>query len=92
MGKYGRSAEHLKVLPGLNAIVGRTEAEAREKHAFLQSLIQPAVGLELLSNSLGGFDLSGCDLDGPLPEAVFGLSAKGSSTTLVQQRAELGAQ
>jgi alkanesulfonate monooxygenase len=81
MAKYGRSPEHLKVLPGLNAIVGRTEAEAKEKHAFLQSLIHPSVGLELLSNTLGGIDLTGCDLDGPLPEAAYGLSAKGSSTT-----------
>ncbi len=81
MAKYGRAPEHLKVLPGLNAIVGRTAAEARDKHRFLQSLIQPAVGLELLSNSLGGIDLSCYDLDGPLPEAAFGLTAKGSSTT-----------
>jgi N-acetyl-S-(2-succino)cysteine monooxygenase len=81
MAKYGRSTEHLKVLPGLNAIVGRTEAEAQEKHRFLQSLIHPVVGLELLSNAIGGFDLSGCDLDGPLPDAAFTVSAKGSSTT-----------
>src|ERR1700678_605761 len=70
MGKYGRSEEHLKVLPGLNAIVGRTEAEAVDKSQFLQSLIHADVGLELLSNALGGFDLSGYDLDGPLPPSV----------------------
>jgi alkanesulfonate monooxygenase SsuD/methylene tetrahydromethanopterin reductase-like flavin-dependent oxidoreductase (luciferase family) len=34
----------------------------------LQSLIHPDVGLELLSNALGGFDLSEYDLDGPLPD------------------------
>ena len=32
--------------------------EAEEKHRYLQSLIHPDVGLELLSNALGGFDLS----------------------------------
>ena len=69
------------MLPGLNPIVGRTEAEAREKHAFLQSLIHPAVGLELLSNALGGFDLAGYDLDGPLPEAVDGWKAQGGTTS-----------
>ncbi len=81
MAKYGRSPEHLKVLPGLNAIVGRTEAEAREKHAFLQSLIQPSVGLEVLSNAIGNFDLSGYDLDGPLPEAAYHGKPNSGSTT-----------
>jgi N-acetyl-S-(2-succino)cysteine monooxygenase len=81
MAKYGRSPEHLKVLPGLNPVVGRTEAEAQEKHAFLQSLIHPAVGLELLSNALGGFDLAGYDLDGPLPEAVDTWKPQGGTTS-----------
>lgn len=81
MAKYGRAPEHLKVLPGLNAIVGRTEAEARDKHDHLQSLIHPSVGLELLSNAIGNFDLSGYDLDGPLPEAAYHASPTSGSTT-----------
>ena len=70
MGKYGRDPSHLKVMPGLNPIVGDTLAEARDKHAHLQSLIHPDVGLELLSYSLGKFDLRGYDPDGPLPAEV----------------------
>ena len=70
MGKFGRKPEHLKVMPGLNPIVGRTAAEARDRHAYLQSLIHPDVGLELLSYSLGKFDLRGYDPDGPLPDEV----------------------
>jgi FMN-dependent oxidoreductase (nitrilotriacetate monooxygenase family) len=67
MPKYGRAPEHLLVMPGLNPVVGRTEAEAKEKHEYLQSLIHPDVGRELLSAALGGFDLSPYDVDGPLP-------------------------
>lgn len=81
MPKYGRDPDHLKVMPGLNPIVGRTEAEAEEKHQYLQSLIHPDVGLELLSNALAGFDLRPYDLDGPLPEAVYGVTPKGSTTS-----------
>ena len=81
MAKYGRSPEHLKIMPGLNPIVGRTTAEAQEKYQYLQSLIHPDVGLELLSNALAGFDLTPYDLDGPLPEAVFSVTPKGSTTS-----------
>jgi alkanesulfonate monooxygenase len=81
MAKYGRSPDHLKVMPGLNPIVGHTEAEAQEKYLYLQSLIHPEVGLELLSNALAGFDLTPYDLDGPLPEAVYSVTPKGSTTS-----------
>jgi alkanesulfonate monooxygenase len=57
-------------MPGFNPVVGRTTAEAEEKHRHLQSLIHPEVGLALLSNALGNFDLSNADLDGPLPKAA----------------------
>jgi FMN-dependent oxidoreductase (nitrilotriacetate monooxygenase family) len=66
MEKYGRRPEHLKVMPGLNAIVGRTDEEARETHEYLQSLIHPDVGRQLLATELG-IDLSAYPVDGPLP-------------------------
>jgi FMN-dependent oxidoreductase (nitrilotriacetate monooxygenase family) len=70
MGRFGRHPDHLKVMPGLNPIVGKTLAEAKDKHAHLQSLIHPDVGIEVLSYSLGKFDLRGYDVDGPLPDEV----------------------
>ena len=84
MRKYDRPSEALKVMPGLNAIVGRTRKEAEDLHHFLQSKIHPDVGLELLSNQFGGFDLSEYDLDGPLPdipERQFALSGLGIHAT-----------
>ena len=68
MSKFGRAPEHIKIMPGLSPVIGRTEAEAEEKHQFLQSKIHPDVGLELLSAALGGFDLTPYPLDGPLPD------------------------
>jgi len=64
--KYGRNPEHIKIMPGLNAIVGRTDEEAEEKHQQLQSLIHPDVGRALLTTELG-IDLRPFPLDGPLP-------------------------
>jgi N-acetyl-S-(2-succino)cysteine monooxygenase len=66
MARYGRLPDEMRVLPGLTAVVGRTEREAQEKWQFLQSLIDPIQGREFLTMLLGA-DLSGCDIDGPLP-------------------------
>jgi N-acetyl-S-(2-succino)cysteine monooxygenase len=81
MGNYGRAPDEIKIMPGLNPVVGRTAKEAEEKHRFLQSLIHPDVGLELLSNALGGFDLSEYDLDGPLPDIPDYWGATGGQTS-----------
>ena len=66
MAKYGRDPSYLKITPGLNIIVGRTDAEAEEKHQYLQSLIHPDVGRMLLSQELG-LDLLPFPVDQELP-------------------------
>lgn len=67
LARYGRSPQELKILPGIFAIVGHTEEEAQAKYRQLQELIHPQVGLSLLSGMIGA-DLSGYDLDGPVPQ------------------------
>ncbi len=64
----GRHPESLKIMPGLFAVVGASQAEADDKFGMLQSLIEPKAGLALLGRMIGNFDLSGYPLDGPLPE------------------------
>jgi alkanesulfonate monooxygenase len=65
---HGRSPDQVKIMPGLSAIIGRTEAEANEQYEYLQSLIHPMVAREILSLVLGSVDLSAYPLDGPFPE------------------------
>lgn len=67
---YGRQPDDIKLMPGLNPVVGRTDAEAEEKYEYLQSLIHPDVGRALLSNALGDIDLSPYAEDEPLPPEV----------------------
>jgi FMN-dependent oxidoreductase (nitrilotriacetate monooxygenase family) len=76
MGRFGREPGDLKIMPGLFPVVGRTDAEARAKFEELQSLVDPVVGLALLERMIGGFDLSGYDIDGPLPELPEANGAK----------------
>lgn len=65
--RHSRLNERLLVMPGLTTYVGRTAAEAREKVEELQSLIRPEFGLSMLSDLVGGYDLSSCDIEDPLP-------------------------
>lgn len=67
LAKYGRHADDLKVMPGVSVFVAKTEHEAKEKYALLNSLIHPDVGLGLLSGLAGDIDLSHYDLDAPFP-------------------------
>ena len=67
LAAHGRSPDHLKILPGALVVVGDTVEEAKAKRARLDSLVHPDSGLASLSVSLG-HDVSGFDLDGPLPE------------------------
>jgi FMN-dependent oxidoreductase (nitrilotriacetate monooxygenase family) len=65
--QHGRCPDDLLILAGLNPFVGRTRSAAEAKFTALQDLIDPAVGLSLLASELGGLDLTGYPLDGPLP-------------------------
>lgn len=52
----GRNPDHLKIMPGVFPVIGKTEEEAQEKYQLLQDLIHPQVGLSLLSGMIGGID------------------------------------
>lgn len=68
LAKFGRKPDDVKIMPGVSPIVAASESEAREKYEALQALIPDAVGVALLASYLSIGDLSGHDLDGPLPE------------------------
>ena len=87
MAEAGRDPAGLRVLPGVNVVVGRTDAEAQERHQYLQELIDPVVGIAILSTILGGADLSACDLDAPLPELP---PTEGLTMGTAQKRARAG--
>ena len=71
VAQQGRDPAAVKILPGVMPVIGRTDAEAKEKFDQLQSLIDPVIGIGLLS-ALIGLDLSAYPLDGPLPEVTIG--------------------
>ncbi len=65
---YNRDPRHVKVMPGLFPVVGRSRAEAQDKFDQLQDLVHPEIGLDLLAGVWVNIDLSRYDPDGPLPD------------------------
>lgn len=63
----GRDPDSIKILPGALVIVGETVAEAYTKRLHLDSLVHYDSGIASLNSALG-YDVSGFDPDGPLPE------------------------
>ena len=82
-GRYGREADHVKIMPGIFPVVGRTKAEAQAKFDELQSLIHPVIGLNLIAGGWAGTDLTKYDLDGPVPELAAGNGSQSRQRLLV---------
>lgn len=82
MQACGRSPDHLKILPGAFVVVGETLAEAQAKKKRLDSLVHPDSGMATLSVLLG-HDVSGFDLDRPLPDIPDSNASKSGRQKLV---------
>jgi len=63
----GRREHDIVILPGIVPYLGSTEAEARAREEEFNEVINPAHGLRQISEMFG-FDLTGAELDAPLPD------------------------
>lgn len=66
MPAYGRDPDSLKIMPGLTYFVAETRAQAQADFDEMQDLIDPVMGLALLSNRMG-VDFSRANPDDPAP-------------------------
>jgi FMN-dependent oxidoreductase (nitrilotriacetate monooxygenase family) len=70
LANYGRDRDSLLIMPGIMPFVGRTQPEAEDRFARLQSLLDPKVAIGMLV--INHFpDLTGYDLDSPVPEIAI---------------------
>lgn len=65
MARYGREEDQLKITPGLSVVVAESDQQAQDLFQDLQSRV------DMSHLEFGGFDLSGYDLDGPLPDLPY---------------------
>ena len=64
----GRSADHIKVFPGIGPVVGRTEEEAEEKYRAIRNLVNIDEALAYLGRFFDHHDFTAYPLDAPFPE------------------------
>ncbi len=67
----GRDPGTVLIMPGFGILVRETQAEAEDVFQQLQDLINPDVGISLLSRYMAT-DMSIYDIDGPVPELPSG--------------------
>ncbi|RKN04778.1 LLM class flavin-dependent oxidoreductase [Streptomyces radicis] len=69
LAAHGRSPDELKIMPGVTYVLGDTEAEARERAAAIRrQQVSPQTAVAFVER-VWGRDLSGLDVEGPLPDA-----------------------
>ncbi|MEH7590021.1 LLM class flavin-dependent oxidoreductase [Priestia megaterium] len=60
---YGRDPNEISIMPGIFPVIADTMEQAKVKYEELQDLILPSIGLSILSEYLGGIDLTHYSLD-----------------------------
>jgi len=68
LAKYGRSADDLKIMPGVTVVLGDTAAEAQERAAEIRRQQVSPQSAILAVEQIWGTDLSSYDPDGPFPD------------------------
>jgi FMN-dependent oxidoreductase (nitrilotriacetate monooxygenase family) len=80
---HGRRPEELVILPSLDPIIGETDAIARERQAYMNDLVDPRLGLAVMSGHLG-IDFSKYPMEARIDELDLDVAVKGSFDVIVQ--------
>ncbi|WP_431284981.1 LLM class flavin-dependent oxidoreductase [Humitalea sp. 24SJ18S-53] len=84
---FGRNPAHIKIMPGLMTIIGRTEAEAQAKYRTLQGLMSDENAMRLLARLCGDLDIHAFPRDAPLPPLPLSNAAQARQRHLVEKAA-----
>ena len=83
MDRRGRRPEECQILVSVDPVVGETRAVAQEKAAYLNDLVDPELGLALMSAHIGT-DLSDYPLHQPLRDVAISEGSRGSFDVILQ--------
>ncbi len=83
MGKYGRAANECAILTSVDPIIGETRSIAREKQDYINGLVDPELGIALISAHIG-VDLSHYPQDQRLADMDIRQGSRGSFDVILQ--------
>jgi FMN-dependent oxidoreductase (nitrilotriacetate monooxygenase family) len=83
VSEKGRDPDGCAVLPSIDPIIGETESIAREKQAYVNSLVDPELGMALTSSHIGT-DLSRFPADRPVADLDLSEGSRGSFDVILQ--------
>jgi len=86
LGKYGRTPDMLKIFPAISVYVGETAEAAEKLYQEVGDLILPHLGVKYLEKTLKT-DLTGHDLDGPVPAIDFAEAESSGIVSISQEMA-----
>jgi FMN-dependent oxidoreductase (nitrilotriacetate monooxygenase family) len=79
----GRAPEECLILPSIDVIVGETDAIAKQRADYVNSLVQTEAGLAVVSGHIG-IDLSGYSPDQKLSDMQIEAGSRGSLDVILQ--------
>ncbi|WP_428489436.1 LLM class flavin-dependent oxidoreductase [Rhodopila sp.] len=83
MARYGRSADHLKIMPGIRYVLGATESEAKERYEMMLAEASDEGALASVQRLCGDLDIRRFPLDGPLPDLPPSNAAKARQKMMI---------
>ena len=83
MAVRGRAPEECVILPSIDVVIGETDSIARERAEYVNGLVDPQLGLALVSGHIG-IDLSTYDPDQPLADVAVEEGSRGSFEVILQ--------
>ena len=83
MAKRGRAPESCVILPSIDVVIGETDALARERADYVNSLVDTQLGMAQISGHIG-VDLSKLDPDLPLQDVHLEEGSRGSFDVILQ--------
>lgn len=83
VARAGRDPDRCKILTSIDPIIGETEEIAREKQAYINDLVDPALGIAQVCAHTG-LDLTNVPLDKPISDVEMETGSRGSFDVILQ--------
>jgi FMN-dependent oxidoreductase (nitrilotriacetate monooxygenase family) len=81
--RHGRNPDHIKIMPGIDIVLGRTDEEAQEKCEAMKARIADEDALATIQRLAGHVNLADYPMDGPLPELPPSNAARSRQQMLI---------